>query len=217
MKKIILTSFILAMGIFVAEAQTKKKSSKSKPLTAEQKQQSAYAKIDAERQAKFETQRVERLEADSIRRAEEQMEEYVKDSLRQDWKAKRLAAVDSTNTSNWTKTVAEKEAWYDHERSQTAILKSAGVNDIQGRKVKAINEQYNERVKALKMDSTLTSDQVTAQLASINDERRAKIKEVIGSSKEKKLEKARKSYSMKHTDDHDSKWINDAAAVKKSN
>ena len=213
MKKIILTSLVVAMGFFAAEAQTKK-AKKAKPLTAEQKQKAAMAKLEEERQAKFETMRLERLEADSIRRADETREEFVKDSLRQDWKAKRLAQVDSTNNVNWTKTVADKDAWYDHERSQNAINKSAGLNDIQGRKVKAINEQYNERAKMVKLDSTLSQDQVKTQLASINEERLAKIKETVGSSKAKKLEKARKSYAAKNTDDHDSKWINDAVAVK---
>ena len=214
MKKIILTSLVVAMGFFAAEAQTKKKSSKAKKPTAEQKQKAALAKIEEERQAKFETARLERLEADSIRRADETRDEFVKDSLRQDWKAKRLAEVDSTNKVNWTNTVASRDAWYDHERSQNAINKSAGLNDVQGRKVKAINEQYNERAKMLKLDSTLTQEQVTTQLAAMNEERLAKIKETVGSSKAKKLEKARKSYAAKNTDDHDSKWINDVAAVK---
>jgi hypothetical protein len=217
MKKIILTSLVLAMGFFAAEAQTKKKSKKAKPLTAEQKQKTTLAKMETDRQAKFETQRLERLEADSIRKADEQMEEFVKDSLRQDWKAKKLAEVDSSNQANWAKTVSERDARFDHDRSQNAILKSAGVSDVQGRKVKAINEQYNEKARWVKLDSTLSQDQVATQLASINEERRMKIKEVVGSSKEKKLEKARKSYSMKHTDDHDAKWINDAAMVKKDN
>lgn len=214
MKKIILTSLVVAMGFFAAEAQTKK-AKKAKPLTAEQKQKAAMAKLEEERQAKFETARLERLEADSIRRADETRDEFVKDSLRQDWKTKRLAQVDSTNNANWTKTVADKDSWYDHERSQNAINKSAGLNDVQGRKVKAINEQYNERAKMVKLDSTLSQDQVKTQLASINEERLAKIKETVGSSKAKKLEKARKSYAAKNTDDHDSKWINDVAAIKK--
>lgn len=212
MKKIILTSLVVAMGFFAAEAQSKKKSTK-KP-TAEQKQKAAMAKLEEERQAKFETARVERMYDDSVRRADETREEFVKDSMRQDWKTKRLAEVDSTNNVNWTKTVASKDAWYDHERSQNAINKSAGLSDVQGRKVKAINEQYNERAKMVKLDSTLSQDQVSTQLATINAERIAKIKETVGSSKAKKLEKARKSYAAKNTDDHDSKWINDVAAVK---
>ncbi|MBC7935009.1 MAG: hypothetical protein H7Y86_06580 [Rhizobacter sp.] len=215
MKKIILTSLVIAMGFFAAEAQTKKKSKKAKPLTAEQKQKASLAKMETDRQAKFETQRIERLEADSIRKADEQMEEFTKDSLRQDWKAKKLSAVDSTNKATWTKTVSDRDAQYDHDRSQSAIIKKAGVNDVQGRKVKAINEQYNERAKALRLDSTMSQEQITTQLATINEERRAKIKEVVGSSKEKKIEKARKSYSLKNNDDHDAKWIDDAAMVKK--
>ena len=218
MKKILLTGLVIAMGFFAAEAQTKKKSTKkAKQPTAEQKQKAAIAKMEEERQAKFETMRLERLEADSIRLADEAREEFLKDSLRQDWKAKKLAEVDSTNNANWTKTVAEKDAWYDHERSQNAILKTAGVNDVQGRKVKAINEQYNERAKSIKLDSTLSQEQISTQLASLNDERRAKIKEVVGSGKEKKLEKARQSYTKKNNDDRDAKWINDAVMVRKGN
>ncbi|MFT3981214.1 MAG: hypothetical protein QM687_12135 [Ferruginibacter sp.] len=186
-------------------------------MTAEQKQQAAIAKIQKEKQEQFETARLERLYDDSVRKENETRDEFVKDSLRQDWKTKKLAQVDSTNNENWKRTVADKDAWYDHERSQNAINKKAGISDIQGRKVKALNEAYNSKAKLIKEDATLTEDAKKTQLAALNAERTAKIKEIVGSNKAKKLDKERKNYAKKNTDDHDSKWIDESAASTKKN
>src|SRR6218665_76040 len=166
MKKILLSGLILIIGFSSVEAQSKKKT-KSKPLTADQKQQAAIAKIQKEKQAKFEAARLERLQEDSIRKEDETREEFVKDSLRQDWKAKKLAEVDSSNNATWAKAATEKDAWYDYERSQNAINKKAGLSDVQGRKVKAVNETYNEKAKSIQQDESLTDDLKNTQLATL--------------------------------------------------
>jgi|GEM_PF-1509212 len=220
MKKIFLSALVLIIGFTAVQAQTKKKKSKLKPLTADQKQQAEVAKITKEKQAKFEEARLARLEEDSIRKETEIREEFVKDSLRQDWKAKKISELDSTNKSNWTKTVGsnwtktvvDKDAWYNHDRSQNAINKSAGLNDVQGRKVKAINDEFNIRAKDIKADETFTDDVKKTQLTALNTERLTKIKELVGKNKAKDLEKARKNYGKKNTDDIDSKWIEEAGA-----
>ena len=215
MKKIFLSALVLIIGFTAVQAQTKKKKSKLKPLTADQKQQAEVAKITKEKQAKFEEARLARLEEDSIRKETEIREEFVKDSLRQDWKAKKISELDSTNKSNWTKTVVDKDAWYNHDRSQNAINKSAGLNDVQGRKVKAINDEFNIRAKDIKADETFTDDVKKTQLTALNTERLTKIKELVGKNKAKDLEKARKNYGKKNTDDIDSKWIEEAGAPAK--
>ena len=59
----------------------------------------------------------------------------------------------------------------------------------------------------------LTDSQKAEKFAALNIERRAKIKAVIGKSKEGKLEKERKKYMTKNTDDKDSAWLNEVVAV----
>lgn len=214
MKRILFTVCILALGVTVTEAQTKKKS-KAKAPTAQQKHDAAVAKMQSEKRAKFEEDRINRLREDSIRIEDEAKTEIVKDSLRKDWKAKKLAQVDSTNNENWKKTMADKDAWYDNERSQNAINKKAGLNAAQGQKVKAINEEYNNRAKAIKDDASLDDATKKTQLSSLNEERRAKIKEAIGSKNLKKLEKERHAYAQKNTDDYAAKWVEETAAPSK--
>ena len=217
MKKIFLTALAFSVAIFAAEAQTKKKKSKKKPVSKEQKLNADISKIKRDKAAKFEEERLERMQEDSMRIADETREEFVKDSLRQDWKAKKLAEVDSTNNVNWTKTMADKDAWYNHDRSQTVINKRAGLNDIQGRKVKEINEDYNNRAKLVKENIELTDEQKKTQLVALNTERREEIQAVVGKKKTEKLEKERMNYSKKNSDDMDSRWINDAAVAKGKN
>lgn len=214
MKKIFLTALAFSVAIFAAEAQTKKKKSTKKPLTKEQKLNADISKIKKDKAAKFEAERLERMQEDSMRIADETKEEFLKDSLRQDWKVKKIAEVDSTNNANWTRTVSEKDSWYNHERSQNIINNRAGLNDIQGRKVKEINEDINNRAKAVKENVELTDEQRKAQLTALNTERHDRIVAVVGNKKAEKLEKERVNYSKKNTDDADSKWINDAPIAK---
>lgn len=215
MKKILLSMVVVAMTFFAAEAQQTKSKSKKKTVSAESKSKAAYAKIEKERQQKFEDQRMERLMDDSINREQERLEEYAKDSTRIAWKQMKMYEADSLHNDKWKNQSIEKDKWYATDRSQNAINKKAGLNDNQGRQIKAVNMIYNDRAKLVRENISLSDEQKTTQLVTLNEERRAKIKTIIGSSKEKKLEKERKEYSLKTQDDIEAKWINDVADVKK--
>ena len=67
---------------------------------------------------------------------------------------------------------------------------------------------YNDKARMLQMDENITEDMKLQQLASLNNERRAKMQAVIGKKNEKKFEKERKKYMLKHTDDMQSAWMN---------
>ena len=217
MKKILFSAVLVAMTFFAADAQTKKKTSKKKPVSTEAKAKADYAKLEKERQEKFEEQRIERLYDDSVSREQERMEEFVKDSTRTAWKEAKLKEADSLHNDKWKNQSIEKEKYYVSERSQNAINANAKLSATQSNQVKAINMSYNDKAKVIHNNMELTEEAKTAQLVSLNEERRAKIKAVVGKSKEKKVEKERKEYAMTHTDDVEAKWINDVANVKPSN
>jgi len=218
MKKILLTCAVFAMTIFATEAQTKKSTKKNtkKAVSSESRLNSDIAKIKTDKRKAMEEQRIERMYNDSMRVAEEQLEEYTKDSLRMVWKDQKLKDVDSTNQATWKQTIEEKETWYATERSQNAINKAAKINDNQGRLIKAINMSYNGKSKAVRDNMEMQDEEKRAQLTSLNTERRDKIKAVIGSKKEEKLEKSRKEYTTKNKEDINSQWMNEYEVVKKS-
>ena len=142
------------------------------------------------------------------------MEEFVKDSTRTAWKESKLKEADSLHNDKWKNQSIEKEKYYASERSQNAINANAKLSATQSNQVKAINLSYNDKAKVVRDNTELTEDVKTAQLVALNEERRAKIKAVVGKGKEKKIEKERKAYTMNHTDDTEAKWINDVADIK---
>jgi hypothetical protein len=217
MKKILFSAVLVAMTFFAADAQTKKTKSKKKPVSTEARAKAEYAKLEKERQQKFEEQRLERLYDDSVSREQERLEEFVKDSTRAAWKETKLKVADSLHNEKWKNQTIEKEKYYASERSQNAINTKAKLSVTQGSQVKAINMSYNDKARVIRDNMELTDDVKTAQLVSLNEERRAKIKAIVGKSKEKKIEKARKEYAMTHTDDVEGKWMNDVADIKSSN
>jgi hypothetical protein len=216
MKKILFSAVLVAMTFFAADAQTKKTKSKKKPVSTEARAKAEYAKLEKERQQKFEEQRLERLYDDSVSREQERLEEFVKDSTRAAWKETKLKVADSLHNEKWKNQTIEKEKYYASERSQNAINTKAKLSVTQGSQVKAINMAYNDKARVIRDNMELTDDVKTAQLVSLNEERRAKIKAIVGKSKEKKVEKARKEYAMNHTDDVEAKWITDVADIKSS-
>ena len=214
MKKIFLTCALAALTIFATEAQTKKsKKSKKAVVSTEAKLNADIAKIQTEKRVAMEQRRMDRMVIDSTRKADELTEEAFKDSSRIAWKEQKLKEVDSTNQVNWKQQMADKDQWYATERSQKEINKAAKLSENQGRQVKAINLSFNAQAKAVKENMELTQDQRMQQLATLNVERRAKIRAAIGKGDESKLEKARRKYMTSNTDDKDSAWLNEIAVV----
>ena len=218
MKKILLTCAVAAMTFFASEAQTKKSTSKKsskKSVNSEARLNADIAKIKAEKGKAMEEQRVERLMIDSIRREEERVAELQKDSLRMAWKQQKMNEVDSMNAVKWKKQISDKDDDYAAERAQAELAKAAKLSTNQGRQVKAINMSYNDKAQLVLLDSTLSPELRRQQLSTLNTERRAKIKEIVGKNKEKNLEKERIKYSAKHSDDRQSAWLNEVAVNNK--
>lgn len=214
MKKILFSAVLIGMTFFAADAQTKKTKSKKKVVSTEAKSKAAYAKLEKERQAKFEEQRLERMYDDSVSREIERLDEFAKDSTRLAWKEEKLRVADSLHNDKWKSQSVDKEKYYATERSQNAINREAGLNDNLGRQVKAINMSYNDKARVIRDNMEIADDAKTTQLAALNEERRARIRAIVGKSKEKKIEKERKEYSAKYSDDVDAKWINDVVNIK---
>lgn len=207
MKRIALTFLFASFAFFVGQAQTKS----SKKETASK---AKYAKIEKERQQKFEEQRLERLEYDSIRYAKDSVYQAQFDSSRIAWKDSVAFVQDSTNTEKYKNMSAQSEQWNRIEKERALIFKEAKLNEYQITQARFVNQQYAERAAALQADEMKTAEDRAAAMAQLNLERETKLKTVLGKSRAKKLEKARKSYVKKNGAIEADAWIDMASEYK---
>ena len=193
MKKILLTLAVIATTFSAVEAQSKKSPKKKADpkASAEAKLKADIAKIKEEKRMKNDSLSIVHLQADSIRIEDERMAEEVKATERAEWKEKKLRETDSSSNAKWAMESAAKDDRYATNRSQDAMNKAAQLNDMQGRQVKAINQTYLAKARAIKDDVTIEGVVKSTQLAALNTQRREEIKAVVGANKDKALEKER--------------------------
>ncbi len=207
MKKIALTFLFASFAFFIGQAQTKT-SKKEKASKAK------YAKLEKDRQQKFEDQRLDRLEYDSIRYAKDSLYQVQFDSSRIAWKDSVAFVQDSTNTDKYKNMSMQSEQWNRIEKERALIYKDAKLNEYQITQARFINQQYAERAAVLKADEMKSAEEKAATMAELNMEREAKLKTVLGKSKAKKLEKSRKSYVKKNGAVEADAWIDMAVENK---
>ncbi|MEO6406241.1 MAG: hypothetical protein ABIY51_02720 [Ferruginibacter sp.] len=200
MKKIFLTC-VVAMSLFAVDAQTKKsKKVKNSYARKEAKATAAFNKAQMEKQQMWEQDRIDRIKSDSERLDRDRVADAQFEQQRVDWKTKRLNEIDSSNSVNWKSMSVEQEKMLRVERERDAIVKNAKLKDNVGRQVKYINSTYSVKATDVKNNMSLTDAQKAEQFATLNNERRAKIKAIAGNGKERKLEKERKEYLKDHPD-----------------
>ena len=218
MKRIILLVAVAFSMFATTEAQTSKKTKKGKKsgMSAESKSKVAAAKLEKERQEKFEDERMERLAYDSMRKENERLVDARFDSVRVATKDTKLKMIDSLNKESWKSHTTQQEQFAKAERNRNQVIMAAKLGPTQGRLVMDINVAYNDKAKTITDNTALTEDQRKQQLAGLNTERRAKIKAIIGKSKERKVERERKEMVQKNGADMEDAWIDIAEGYVKS-
>lgn len=210
MKKILLLC-AAAFTIFAADAQTKKKSKKAKKPNKEAIAKAKFEKQEADkklaRQVYMDSLRTE----DSVRLVNDNLADLQKDSLRKVYREQGLKQIDSTNKESYLAMMNQRNAWDKSARTSAEVSKAAKLSEYEAKQVAYINQEYNAKAKALLAGSDAASQQ--QQLAALNNERREKIKTILGKGKERKLEKERKAYVKKNGADGDSQWVDVAESV----
>ena len=219
MKRIFLTCLV-ALSIFAADAQTKKtgkKSTKTHMSSRESKAKAEFAKKQQERQENIEAQRVELLAADSARRSNDHIADSSFASTQMAWKDSMNRRMDTTYTNRYKTIKTQTEDWAVADHKKDEINKAAKLTVTQGRQVKNINQSYTEKANMVKENTTLTEEQKKAQLMTLNTERLARIKAVVGNGKAKRLEKERKEFVMKNGSVSEEMWIDEVEGYAKNN
>ena len=150
---------------------------------------------------------------DSLRIAGDNLSDLQKDSLRLIYRQNGLKDIDSLNKIRYA-TIAKSRNEFDiTDKAQMDISRAAKLNDYQAKQVKYINQTYTEKAKIL--TGGVDPQTKKQELALLNEERRNKIRSIVGKSRERKLENERKDYFKKNTADESNAWINIAESVAK--
>ena len=215
MKKIILAS-IVAMSFFATEAQTTKAKHKkakkhyvSPEAKAKAREKAEIARIKIQTDKKIIDYKMASFQADSLGLDSERVAHENFEMQRKAYLENKYKEIDSSNQASYKKMGEDKEVYSKTERTLDAVNKAANLNTYQSTQVKAINQIYFDRAKIVKENTVLTEEQRKEQLLTLNMERRTKLKTILGSAKEKKLEKERKEYAKKYGEDSQAKWINE--------
>jgi hypothetical protein len=209
MKRIILLC-VVALSVLSVEAQTKK-SKKSKKPSKEAIANAKFTKLQAEKKLMRDSVMVNMKMEDSLRLAGDSMLDLQKDSMSLVYRQEGLKNIDSLNKLKYAAISRTRDESDITDKTQMDINKAAKLSEYQSKQVKFINQMYTGKANALIAGvDPLTKKQ---ELAVLNEERRAKIKVVVGKSRERKLESERKDYFKKNTADQTNSWINIAESV----
>ena len=205
MKKILLLCAV-AFSFIAADAQTKKSGKKSKKPSKEAVAKAKFIKLEDQKKLARQVQLDSLMINDSLRLQNDSLADVQKDAERLAYKENGLKAIDSSNKESYRNLFKERSAWERTEKTEADIANAAKLNEYQAKQVKYINQQYNGKAKLLIQGSDATTKK--QELINLNEERRLKIRAVVGKGKEKKLEKERKEYFTKYGADADSQWVN---------
>jgi hypothetical protein len=210
MKKISLLC-LLAFFIFAADAQTKKSKRSKKQPSKESVAKAKFMKVETQKKLIRDSLMIGMKMEDSSRIAFDRVSDLQKDSLSLVYRQNGLKDIDSLNKIKYA-TIAKAQNESDvTEKTQMDINKAAKLNDYQGKQVKYINQTYTKKAKVL--TSGVDPQTKKLELSALNEERRTKIRVVVGKAREKKLENERKDYFKKNTVDESNTWINIAETV----
>ena len=214
MKKISLLCLI-AFSFFAAEAQTKKNKKSKKQPNKESVAKKKFVKAEAQKKLMRDSLMIGMKMEDSLRIAADIQSDLQKDSLSFAYKQTGLKDIDSLNKIRYA-TIAKTRNDVDiADKTQMDINRAAKLNDYEGKQVKYINQSYTEKAKIL--ISGVDPQTKKQELVLLNEERRNKIRIIVGKSRERKLDNERKDYFKKNTADEANAWINIAESVAVNN
>ncbi len=213
MKTFILTC-IVALSVFAADAQSKKGKHKSgKKPSKEAIAKAKFTKQEAAKKEAREAKLFSMLSEDSLRLQNDSLADLGTENERLVYKAQGLKAIDSMNKLSYVTLSKQRGEWEKSERDNAEIMRAAKLSEYESKQVKFINQTYNEKAYALIQNSS--AEQKRQELILLNEERKDKIKTIIGKSKERKLNKERKEYVTKHGAVQDSQWVDTAESFSK--
>lgn len=212
MKKIFLLCLI-AFSFIAAGAQSKKNKKGRKAPNKEAVANARFNKLEASKKVMRDSLIFKMRLEDSTRLAMDSISNLQADSISIAYRENGNKIIDSMNNESFSAIANNTSEWNKKQKAQSDMIQSARLNEYNSRQVKIINSSFTEKAKILVQDGNANAK--AQELAALNEERRDRIKALLGKAKEKKLEKARKSFVKKNGVDADTAWMDIADSFAK--
>ena len=210
MKKIFLFC-VVALSMLGAEAQTKKGKKSKKVPNKETIAKAKFTKVEAQKKLMRDSLIIGLRMEDSIRIAGDMVSDLQKDSMNLVYRENGFKNIDSLKQVRYGLIIQNREEADKTDKTQIDINRAAKLNDYQSKQVKYINQSFSEKAKMIVQGNDPQSKK--QELAVLNEERRNKIRVIVGKSRERKLESERKDFIKKNGIDETNVWIGIAESV----
>ncbi len=212
MKKIFLLCLV-AFSFVTADAQTRKSKKNRKAPNKEAIANAKFNKQEASKKMMRDSLIYKMKLEDSTRLAMDSIADLQADSISLAYRENGLREIDSLNRESYAAIGKNTDDYDKSQKLQSDMIQKAGLSDYKNRQVRIINTSYTEKAKIIVQDGTL--DSKVQELAVLNEERRGRIKALLGKSKERKLEKERKAFVKKNGVEADTAWMDIAESYSK--
>ncbi len=212
MKKIFLLCLV-AFSFVAADAQSRKSKKSRKAPNKEAIANAKFNKQEASKKVLRDSLIYKMKLEDSTRLAMDSIADFQVDSISVAYRENGLRVIDSMNKESYAAIGNNTSEWNKKQKAQNDMIQAAGLSEYKSSQVKIINTSYTEKAKVILQDGDASAK--AQQLLALNEERRSRIKALLGKSKEKKLEQARKSFVKKNGVDADMAWMDIGDSVAK--
>jgi hypothetical protein len=212
MKKIFLLCLV-AFSFVAADAQSRKSKKSRKGPNKEAIANARFNKQEASKKVLRDSLIYKMKLEDSTRLAMDSIADLQADSLSVAYKENGLKEIDSLNKESYAAIGKNTDDYDKTQKLQADMIEGARLSDYKNRQVKIINTSFTEKAKVIVQDGDANAK--AQELAVLNEQRRGKIKALLGKSKERKLEKERKAFVKKNGVNVDTAWMDIAESVSK--
>lgn len=212
MKKIFLLCLV-AFSFVAADAQSRKSKKSKKGSNKEAIANTRFNKQEVSKKVLRDSLIYKMKLEDSTRLAMDSIADLQADSISIAYKENGIREIDSLNKESYA-AIEKNTSDYDKtQKLQADMIEGARLSDYKNRQVKIINTSFTEKAKVIVQDGDANAK--VQELAALNEQRRGKIKALLGKSKERKLEKERKAFVKKNGVNADTAWMDIAESVSK--
>jgi hypothetical protein len=212
MKKIFLLC-LLAFSFAAADAQSRKNKKSRKGPNKEAIANARFNKQEASKKLMRDSLIIKMRLEDSTRLAMDSIKDLQADSISVAYRENGLREIDSVNNESYAAIGKNTDEYDKTQKLHSDMIQGVGLSDYKNRQVRIINTSFTEKAKVIVQDGNASAK--AQELAVLNEERRGKIKALLGKSKERKLEKQRKVFVKKNGINADTAWMDIAESVSK--
>jgi Spy/CpxP family protein refolding chaperone len=131
-------------------------------------------------------------------------------AINQEYKGKEKASREERKAKFESVLTAEQKAKLEQMKQQRkaegkergekrfeSMKKDLNLSDVQGQQIKTLNEDFRNKAKAIKDNTSLTQEQKKEQLKALHEQRQAQMKSILTAEQQQKIEAKKKEFKNK--------------------